>query len=326
MGSPAWKLQSLLAPGDHWMVKLFSPGSKMTMLLTRATCGKSNFKWFRLFRHPKKSDLRWFMRCIADYIQFGSENGINGGSSTNILAILIWSQRTCGCPAYKPQRNVGLSQPGWAPLNVTKNRRPPIGSQLGRPMFGPSLFVFIRHPLAGYGKASSLFARKKGDSSEAITLMLMGIRIGSWSWFKIGKWHSPWSMHHFCHTKRNGSEVGSASSIRKNLYPTLPLFETAKKIATRFTISGFPAKRQRWMKKTASSAWICIRISQLTMRNWVWSCSLSPSFTGFPLSSAKKNINGKSIKKMIFHGFSLHAFDWNLHFFCSSSPYRHCIP
>jgi hypothetical protein len=54
-------------------------------------------------------------------------------------------------------------------------------------MFGPSLFVFIRHPLAGYGKASSLFARKKGDSSEAITLMLMGIRIGSWSWFKIGK-------------------------------------------------------------------------------------------------------------------------------------------
>jgi hypothetical protein len=81
--------------------------------------------------------------------------------------------------------------------------------------------------------------------------MLMGIRIGSWSWFKIGKWHSPWSMHHFCHTKRNGSEVGSASSIRKNLYPTLPLFETAKKIATRFTISGFPAKRQRWMKKNS---------------------------------------------------------------------------
>ena len=85
----AWKLQSLLAPGDHWMVKLFSPGSKMTMLLTRATCGKSNFKWFRLFRHPKKSDLNCLvngdaMRCIADYIQFGSENGINGGSSTNI--------------------------------------------------------------------------------------------------------------------------------------------------------------------------------------------------------------------------------------------------
>ena len=43
-----------------------------------------------------------------------------------------------------------------------KNRRPPIGSQLGRPMFGPSLFVFIRHPLAWIRQSFEFIREEKG--------------------------------------------------------------------------------------------------------------------------------------------------------------------